>query len=74
MRVRGNRFVRPQAAPTRRGADHFADGGALIWLGRCRDIRFEGNTVIAPGACFGQIFHLDPTATDVRGMNDGVRR
>jgi len=55
-------------------ADHFKPGDALIWLGHCAAVRFEGNTIVEPGACFGRVFEVSSTAQDVAGLEDGVRR
>ena len=72
VRVAGNRFVRPMTRPTRRGADHGLDTGALVWLGDCRDVRFEGNTVVEAGPCLHTLVGAAPTAEDVSGLPEGI--
>ena len=69
--VEGNRFLRPQQQPTRRGADYM-DPEALIYLSDCDDVRFERNTVSAAGAYSKHTVEAAPTATNVAGERGGV--
>ena len=72
--VRHNRFVRPQAHATRRGADRGIHPAALVWLSNCRNVRFEANTIRDAGAAFGKPYVAAPSAKDLYGLPDGIAR
>ena len=71
--VKDNRFVRPQQQANRRGADRKIDPESLIWLSNCRDVRFEGNTVVEPGPYEKSLIGAGANAVDITVREGGVR-
>lgn len=72
--VKGNRFVRPDRSPSRRGSARQIDPGALIWVSGSRDVRFEGNKVTDAGAALTTGIGVGPGTTALVGRDTGLER
>ena len=69
---RDNKFINAQQTANRRGADHY-DVGALIDIGRAKNIAFAGNVAQRLGAANTRLIVAGKNAHDVSGVTDGVR-
>ena len=71
--ITGNAFVRPQRSPTDRGTGVGVDPASLIVVEHSDDVRLSGNTVADPGPWEKHLVTVAPSATHVKGADDGVR-
>lgn len=74
VRIKKNRFINTMREPSRRGADRKVDTGALIWLGSCRNVSLDGNTVVGPGPYLKSLVGMGPSAVGVIGRDTGVSK
>jgi hypothetical protein len=72
--VKGNRFERPDQAPSLRGSSRGIDPGSLIWVSECRNVLFEGNQVTDAGAALSTLLGVGPGTTKLVGREAGVQR
>ncbi|HLY75631.1 MAG TPA: right-handed parallel beta-helix repeat-containing protein, partial [Planctomycetota bacterium] len=72
--VKGNRFERPDQAPSVRGRGRGIDPGALIWVSECRNVHFEGNQVTEPGAGLSRLLGIGPGTTNLVGLESGIQK
>ena len=69
---RDNKFINAQQTENRRGADHY-DIGALIELGRAKNVTFAGNVVQRLGVANKELIKIGKDASDIAGAQNGIR-
>ena len=67
-----NKFINAQRVANRRGADHY-DAGALIYVGRAKNITFAGNVAQRLGAANTSLIKMSEDATELSGVANGIR-
>ena len=68
----GNKFVGAQQTENRRGADKGYDIGALVWIGRAKNVAIEGNTVQRLGAANTERVVLSQNASEIVTTGGGL--
>ena len=68
---RNNKFTGAQQTENRRGADHY-DVGALIEVGRAKNVTFAGNIAQDLGAFNTALIKIGQDATDIQGAATGI--
>ena len=69
---RDNKFLNAQQTENNRGADHY-DAGALIELGRAKNVTFAGNVVQRLGTANKELIKTGKNASEISGAPDGIR-
>ncbi len=69
---RDNKFLNAQQVENRRGADHY-NIGALVDVGRAKNLTFAGNVIQRLGAANTAIAVAGKNASDITGLQSGFR-
>ncbi|RYG23156.1 MAG: hypothetical protein EOO01_44525, partial [Chitinophagaceae bacterium] len=70
--VRGNRFINAQQKPNLRGVDRGIDAGALIFVDRAKNVRFEKNTAVNLGVGNTALIKTTSRSSQIIGVETGV--